>query len=427
LNVDPITTVIPEGYEKSTPIKSKSKTVAKSRSKYKPKRGESKIPLTMHDLVFSDDSSKINSKVESNVEASDKDADVSNVEASDKSSVRVSPSPGVEKGNVNETLTADIPKSAENLGLDDLVAAVDMGVNNTSVNHDIGVTPAEEDVDKSTRLTPDKTATSLGQQPPQVDGDDSGFHTANEHDNVSDGTGGKADGVNEEIVQDSPEKVVAEDEGESVEKEKVVVVDVDDMTDDIPLAKTFNSQMAKRLRSSKGKSAGAAVVATVVETPKSKKKDVSVGPTKAWSKVIPKPTASKSKKRKAVSSGDSDYDVEEDVPNIHVSAVKVLTVKKSAPTVSYVPTDRVSFHYPEYAQRWKYVFHRRLALERELGEDALKITDVIDLIKEAGLLKTVTKLGDCYEVLVKEFLVNIPEDCDNPLSLDYQTVYVRGE
>jgi hypothetical protein len=62
-----------------------------------------------------------------------------------------------------------------------------------------------------------------------------------------------------------------------------------------------------------------------------------------------------------------------------------------------------------------------------LGEDALKITDVIDLIKETGLLKTVTKLGDCYEVLVKEFLVNIPEDCDNPLSSDYQTVYVRGE
>ncbi|MCI84795.1 envelope-like protein, partial [Trifolium medium] len=37
-----------------------------------------------------------------------------------------------------------------------------------------------------------------------------------------------------------------------------------------------------------------------------------------------------------------------------------------------------------------------------------------DLIKEVGLLKTIWGIGHCYEKLVKEFLVNIPEDCDNP-------------
>jgi hypothetical protein len=36
-------------------------------------------------------------------------------------------------------------------------------------------------------------------------------------------------------------------------------------------------------------------------------------------------------------------------------------------------------------------------------------------------------LGDCYEKLVKEFLVNIPNDCDDPLSREYQKVFVRGE
>ncbi|MCI48250.1 envelope-like protein, partial [Trifolium medium] len=36
-------------------------------------------------------------------------------------------------------------------------------------------------------------------------------------------------------------------------------------------------------------------------------------------------------------------------------------------------------------------------------------------------------IGDCYEKLVKEFLVNIPEDCDNPLSKEYIKVFVRGE
>ena len=37
----------------------------------------------------------------------------------------------------------------------------------------------------------------------------------------------------------------------------------------------------------------------------------------------------------------------------------------------------------------------------------------MDLIKAAGLLKTVTKLGDCYECLVREFIVNIPSDITN--------------
>ncbi|MCH82246.1 envelope-like protein, partial [Trifolium medium] len=42
-------------------------------------------------------------------------------------------------------------------------------------------------------------------------------------------------------------------------------------------------------------------------------------------------------------------------------------------------------------------------------------------------MKTVRGIGDCYEKLVKEFLVNIPEDCDNPVSPEYQKVFVRGE
>ena len=37
------------------------------------------------------------------------------------------------------------------------------------------------------------------------------------------------------------------------------------------------------------------------------------------------------------------------------------------------------------------------------------------------------KLGECYDKLVREFLVNIPKDCDNPLRRDYKKVYVIGE
>ena len=95
--------------------------------------------------------------------------------------------------------------------------------------------------------------------------------------------------------------------------------------------------------------------------------------------------------------------------------------------VENVPIDKVSFHLLEFAQRWKYIYHRRLAVERELGEEALKIKAAMKLIKESGLMKTVCNLGDCYEKLVKEFLVNILNDYDNPLSRDFQKVFVRGE
>jgi hypothetical protein len=158
-------------------------------------------------------------------------------------------------------------------------------------------------------------------------------------------------------------------------------------------------------------------------------KSVAVGPKKGWSKIIPKVTSEKkSKKRKMVESSDSEYEnVETDVPHIPVSAQKKSAGKKTLASGSAVPTDNISFHYPDYAHRWKYVFHKRLALERELGSNILEINEVVDLIKYAGLEPTVTNLGNCYEKLVKEFLVNIPDDCDNLMSQDYHVVYVRGK
>ena len=57
----------------------------------------------------------------------------------------------------------------------------------------------------------------------------------------------------------------------------------------------------------------------------------------------------------------------------------------------------------------------------------LQCKEVMKLIKHVGLMKTVSGLGNCYEKLDKEFLVNIPEDCDNPLSKEYQKVFVRGK
>ncbi|XP_050909074.1 uncharacterized protein LOC127122839 [Lathyrus oleraceus] len=68
----------------------------------------------------------------------------------------------------------------------------------------------------------------------------------------------------------------------------------------------------------------------------------------------------------------------------------------------------------------------RVALERELGKDTLKCKEVVELIEVVGLIKTVTKFGPCYENLVKEFVVTIPDRCDDVKSADYRKVYVRG-
>ncbi|XP_050889977.1 uncharacterized protein LOC127095311 [Lathyrus oleraceus] len=41
-------------------------------------------------------------------------------------------------------------------------------------------------------------------------------------------------------------------------------------------------------------------------------------------------------------------------------------------------------------------------------------------------MKTITKFGPCYKGLVKEFVVTIPDGCDDVKSEDYRKVYVRG-
>lgn len=42
-------------------------------------------------------------------------------------------------------------------------------------------------------------------------------------------------------------------------------------------------------------------------------------------------------------------------------------------------------------------------------------------------MKSVAGFGNCYEMLVKEFIVNISKDCDSKMSKEYNKVYVRGK
>jgi hypothetical protein len=130
---------------------------------------------------------------------------------------------------------------------------------------------------------------------------------------------------------------------------------------------------------------------------------------------------------KEVPVSDSDYDVELEVLDIMPPGKKRDAGGKKVPVnVPETPIDNVSFHHVANAQKWKYVCERRLALERELGKDALECKQVMDLIDEVGLRKSVSGFGNCYEMLVKEFIVNILRDCDSNQSTEYRKVFLCG-
>ncbi|XP_058725686.1 uncharacterized protein LOC131596980 [Vicia villosa] len=195
------------------------------------------------------------------------------------------------------------------------------------------------------------------------------------------------------------------------------IVEVDNISD-VELIASVSPSIAKRLMTRrKGKAVmhSSPKKKTAVNSPIKKKdvvgslvkkkavpKSTSVGPTKSWSKVVPN-------KRKAIVLNETDSDVPSDVPDIPCR--KKPSSSKLAASVPDVPIDNISFHFPSSVNRWKYVFQKRLALERELVKNALKCKEVMELIHHAGLMKTVSNFYKCYEILVKEFIVNLSEDC----------------
>ena len=432
--IEPLTTI--------PPTKPKKKNAPKSAAKKKKssKKGESKVALDMTDLYVKENPFK-----STKVETSMQDAKNTKDDETLKISADVS-TPDLEKGNPDETLISNVPESGRKLGLEDLNDAIDstenMDIdtgNETKVNDSVGKDPDETDVQED--VGPD-VETSLG-QPSNTGGvtttdggdKDSSFETAPEKNvnsnNSIENSFSEEGKESEEISKETEEEECSKDK----EKDKDVV-DVDELDlDNIPLVNTLGDSVAKRLRSNKGKVVFFASkiprkkTTSVTKTPKIRTKSIGIGPKKGWSKVNVKTDAGSSRKRKVISSSESEseYEAEEDVLNIISSNVKKSAGKKNVQIVENVPIAKVSFHLPEFAQRWKFIYHRRQAVERELSKEAVKIKGVMELIKEAGLMKTVCNLGDCYEMLVKEFWVNIHGDCDNPLSREYQKVYVRGE
>ncbi|KAH1233608.1 hypothetical protein GmHk_09G026011 [Glycine max] len=234
-------------------------------------------------------------------------------------------------------------------------------------------------------------------------------------------------GPNDEVLS-SPSKERSTEEDDQAAEETPAprapepapgdLIDLEEVeSDEEPIANRLAPGIAERLQSRKGKTPikRSGRIKTMAQ-----KKSTPVTPaTSRRSKVtIP------SKKRKEISSSESDDDVELDVST---SKRAKKSGRKVPGNVPDAPLDNISFHSIGNVEKWKYVYQRRLALERELGRAAMDCKEIVDLIKAAGLLKTVSKLGECYEGLVREFIVNIPSDISNRKSDDYQRVFVRGK
>ncbi|KAK2450765.1 hypothetical protein QL285_009867 [Trifolium repens] len=429
--------------------KKKSKTSSSSVSKKSTKAKSSKSsPIHTMQELYVDDLTKGNA--ESNVEASNNDTSDLNVKEGNSDFV-------VETLENQKGVTGDNTVVTEAVGggiVQDSPDAEET-MNNQVVEEALN---SLKDTIPTSNVVPD-VETSLAQDEPTPDIVGNAVNYAEQ---VDEGP------ATDEIVVPQTEKEPVTDEEEdtnilSTDNAMSVdddVVDVDAMEDlEQTVSEVASGSIARRLRNRKGKAADVVTEVVPKATPSKKKKVI--GPSRKPSKVeIASEKKKASGKRKHVEAGDSDYEVEEDVPHIASNIVFpskkksqkkfrraaipdldmvddvpniVSTSKKKVggkiipQNVPDVPMDNISFHFIESAQKWKFVANRRLALERELSAEALEQKEIIALIEKAGLMKTVSGIGECYEKLVKEFLVNIPEDCDNPLSKEHHKVYVRGK
>ncbi|KAK2455975.1 hypothetical protein QL285_003384 [Trifolium repens] len=451
---------------KSKKIKSSSSSVSKKTSKKKGSNSKSKSIHTMQELYLDNVAEK---NVESHVEASDNLASDLIIEK-EKGNSEI----GAETLEIQKGLTVEMPVASEVVGeivqdSPDAEETITDQVVEDALNSLKGVIP---------NVAPDAT-TSLAKEEPTQDivGGEVNVNDQVVDEYVSDrlvdtaANGENLVSQNEENdipqVDEAPvaDNVAAGNTTEIPPTDNVMsgdddIVDVDAMTDlDQTISEVAGGSIARRLRNRKGKDADVVEKVVTKATPSKKKK--MIGPSRKPSKVeIASEKKKKSGKRKQAEVGDSDYEVEEDVPhsvsnivspakkksqkkfrkavipeldvvhdvpNIVSTGKKKIGGKIIPQNVPDVPMDNISFHFIESAQKWKFVANRRLALERELSDEALEQKEIIALIEKAGLMKTMSGIGDCYEKLVKEFLVNIPEDCDNPLSKEHHKVYVRGK
>uniref|UniRef100_A0A9I9EDY8 Putative plant transposon protein domain-containing protein n=1 Tax=Cucumis melo TaxID=3656 RepID=A0A9I9EDY8_CUCME len=94
--------------------------------------------------------------------------------------------------------------------------------------------------------------------------------------------------------------------------------------------------------------------------------------------------------------------------------------------VPHMPIDGVSFHSEEGAHRWKYVVRCRIADEANIFDQYRSCPIILDLIRNAGLLCTVSEVGPFYPRLIHELIVNLPSVFSDLSAEEFHKVHIRG-
>ncbi|CAJ2642455.1 unnamed protein product [Trifolium pratense] len=392
----------------STNPSSPSASIKVSKRKSKKSKSESRRSFTMSELhVDPLPSSGVATPVVKAAEV--------NVDASGKNSLNQNlkiPNPG-------ETLGVETPEMSGNLGKsvpNSPVAADDNIGASTETNNDV----ADESIKKTAPETHVAPSVATHGAAPNVVPD---VTTSLAHENLVDYSESDEspppkdtdkEAVSDKVMNETPEVIIV-NENETTVSDKAIPAHSE-------------ASVARRTRSRAGKAVETA--STPVQTPKPSKagkgtgKKPVYGPPKPVSKVVPR---SETKKRKAPPTSDSDFEPETDVAASGSTSRKSVGRKKVPQSVPSAPLDNVSFHLENGSARWKFVYHRRLALERNLKADILECPSVVEALEYAGLMKTVVGLDKCYDRLVKEFLINVAADCNDPKSPEYRQVFVRGK
>ncbi|KAA0059938.1 flocculation protein FLO11-like [Cucumis melo var. makuwa] len=78
------------------------------------------------------------------------------------------------------------------------------------------------------------------------------------------------------------------------------------------------------------------------------------------------------------------------------------------------------------AHKWKHVVKQRIANEANIADQYNFCLAILELIRNAELIRTVSKVGPFYPRLMRELIVNLPSDFNDPSADEYQKVHIRG-
>lgn len=100
--------------------------------------------------------------------------------------------------------------------------------------------------------------------------------------------------------------------------------------------------------------------------------------------------------------------------------------RKIPPNVPFMPIDGVSFHFKKGAYKWKYVVRRCIVDESNIFNQYQSYLVILDLICNARLIRTVSKVGPFYPRLIRKLAVNLPSDFNDPSAEEFHKVHIRG-